>query len=302
MRRHSAYGLALAAALSLAACAGGDSGSERPLAPDEIRELTGLSAPAETAEAQQARGLDIFGRSDSLFLSTMHGETGNAEIPSFRLLTECGGSRCTLTEPLSGTVDTIELVNTPVRQGAAIAIGSKHGITLMSESSTHTGADLASLGAWMEHGSFGILNERQTGEEGTIDVLYGIAMGELAGTAPAGSATWLGLVVGTPITGDGRGERLVGDAALTYDVPSGGDGSGPSLDVAFGGIKNIDQGTAHMVETVIFSNLALGPDGTFATGQSGARIQGGFFGPGHGEAAGVFEQSGIVGAFGAKRQ
>ena len=302
MRRHSAYGLALAAAFSLAACAGGDSGSERPLAPDEIRELTGLSAPAETAEAQQARGLDIFARSDSLFLSTMHGETGNAEIPSFRLLTQCGGSQCTVTEPLSGTVDTIELVNTPVRQGAAIAIGSKHGITLMSESSTHTGADLASLGAWMEHGSFGILNERQTGEEGTIDVLYGIAMGELAGTAPAGSATWLGLMVGTPITGDGRGERLVGDAALTYDVPSGGDGSGPSLDVAFGGIKNIDQGTAHMVETVIFSNLALGPDGTFATGQSGARIQGGFFGPGHGEAAGVFEQSGIVGAFGAKRQ
>ena len=302
MRRHSAYGLALAAAFSLAACAGGDSGSERPLAPDEIRELTGLSAPAETAEAQQARGLDIFARSDSLFLSTMHGETGNAEIPSFRLLTQCGGSQCTVTEPLSGTVDTIELVNTPVRQGAAIAIGSKHGITLMSESSTHTGADLASLGAWMEHGSFGILNERQTGEEGTIDVLYGIAMGELAGTAPAGSATWLGLMVGTPITGDGRGERLVGDAALTYDVPSGGDGSGPSLDVAFGGIKNIDQGTAHMVETVIFSNLAVGPDGTFATGQSGARIQGGFFGPGHGEAAGVFEQSGIVGGFGARRQ
>ena len=61
-------------------------------------------------------------------------------------------------------------------------------------------------------------------------------------------------------------------------------------------------GTAHAVETVIFSNLAIAPDGTFATGQSGARIQGGFHGPGHAEAAGIFEQSGIVGAFGAKRQ
>ena len=77
----------------------------------------------------------------------------------------------------------------------------------MSESSGHAGADLASLGAWLEHSSFGILSERQTGEEGTVDVLYGITMGERAGTAPAGSATWLGVMVGTPVTGDARGER-----------------------------------------------------------------------------------------------
>jgi len=95
----------------------------------------------------------------------------------------------------------------------------------------------------------------------------------------------------------------VGDAALTYDFPCPvGDGSGPSLDVAFGGIKNIDHGTAHMVETVIFSNLAVGRDGTFATGLSGVRIQGGFHCAGHAEAAGIFEQSDIVGAFSATRQ
>jgi len=108
--------------------------------------------------------------------------------------------------------------------------------------------------------------------------------------------------VGTPVAGDARGERLVGDAVLTYDFPSQGDGSGPSLDAAFGGIRNIDRGTAHTVETVIFSDLAVAADGTFARGQSGARIQGGFHGPGHAEAAGIFEQSDIVGAFGAKRQ
>ena len=74
------------------------------------------------------------------------------------------------------------------------------------------------------------------------------------------------------------------------------------LDAAFSGIRNIDRGTAHSTETVIFSDLEVGADGTFSRGQSGARIQGGFHGPGHAEAAGVFEQSGIVGAFGAKRQ
>ena len=296
MRSYSACGLAVAAVLSLAACGGGDSASERALTTAEIRELTGLSAPVETAEAQQERSLDVFAHADSLILSTMHGETGSAELPAFRLLTQCSGTQCTVTEPLSGSVDTIELVNTPLRQGAATAIGSQYGITLLSESSTHTGADLASLGAWLEHSSFAILNERQTSEEGTVDVWYGIALGELAGSSPAGSATWLGIMVGTPTAGDEEGDRLVGTAALNYDM------AGSGLDAAFSDIKNIDRGTAHGVETVFFSNLALGPDGTFARGQSGTRIQGGFYGPDHAEAAGIFEQSDIVGAFGATRQ
>ncbi len=294
----------LAAALSLAACGGGgDIVSERALTLGEIRELTDLAAPAETAEAQQERSLDIFARADSLILSTMHGETGNAEAPTFRLLTQCSGARCTVTEPQSGAVDTIELVNTPLRHGAATAIGAKHGITLVSESSGHTGADLASLGAWMEHSTFAILSESQTGEEGTVDVRYGIALGDLAGFPPGpipGTATWSGIMVGTPVSGDARGERLVGDAVLTYQFPA--EGSGHTLDAAFGGVKNIDRGTAHTVETVLFENVAVSPDGTFARGTSGARIQGGFYGPGHAEAAGIFEQADIVGAFGAKRQ
>ncbi len=306
MRRRSACGPALAAALSLAACGGGgESVSERTPTLDEIRALTGLSAATETAEAAQARGLDIFPRADSLILSTMHGETGSAEIPTFRLLTQCGGAQCTLTDPLSGSVDTIDLANTPLRHGAATAIGSKHGITLVQESSTHTGADLASLGAWMEHSAFAVLHESQSGDAGRVDVRYGIAVGELAGTLPGpvpGTATWSGLMVGTPVSGDARGERLVGDAVLTYDFPFWVGAPEPSLDVAFGGIRNIDRGTAHTVEAVLFFNLAVGPDGTFARGPTGTRIQGGFFGPNHAEAAGIFEQSGIAGAFGAKRR
>ena len=293
--------LSAAIPLSLGACVGG--GGDGPVSDQErIRELTGLSAPAETAEVQQERSLDIFPRSDSLILTTIHGETGNAELPTFRQPTQCSGTQCTVSEPLTGMEYTIDLANTPLRHGAATAIGSKHGVTLLSEASTHTGADLASLGAWLEHSSFAIQNENQAGEEGTVDVWYGIALGDLTGTPPTGSATWLGIMVGTPVTGEARGDRLVGDAALTYDFPSEDDGSGPSLDVAFGGITNIDRGTAHAVETVIFSDLAVGPDGTFARGQSGGRIQGGFYGPDHAEAAGIFEQQDIVGAFGAHRQ
>ena len=287
--------------LSLAACLGG--GEDGPVSDlERIRHLTGLSAPTETPEAQQERNLDIFARSDSLILSTIHGKTGSAEIPTFRLLTQCSGAQCTVTEPLTGTVDTIELASTPLTQGAPTGIGSKHGITLWRESSTHTGAYLASLGAWLEHSSFAILNESQSGEEGTVDVWYGIAVGDLAETPPTGSATWLGIMVGTPVTGDARGERLVGDTSLTYEFPSEGDGAGPSLDVAFGGIKNIDRRTAHTVEEVLFENVQVGAEGTFGAGFVGSRIQGAFYGPDHAEAAGIFEQQDIVGAFGAHRQ
>ncbi len=213
----------------------------------------------------------------------MHGETGNAALPALRLLTQCNGERCTVTEPLSGAVDTIELVDTPLGNGAATAIGSKHGITLAEESSTHTGADLASLGAWMEHSAFAVLNERQNGDEGTVDVLYGIAVGELAGTLPgnlpAGVAVRRGIIVGTPVSGDDRGERLVGDAVLTPDSAFRVGATGPSLHAAFGGIRNIERRTAHGVETVPFENAAAAPDGTFATVPSGARIRGGFHGP-----------------------
>ena len=102
--------------------------------------------------------------------------------------------------------------------------------------------------------------------------------------------------MGTPTAGDDKGERLVGTAALNYDMAAGG------LDATFSGIRNIDRGTPHNVEAVMFSDLEVGSDGTFTRGQLGARIQGGFYGPGHAEASGIFEQSDIVGAFGATRQ
>ena len=59
---------------------------------------------------------------------------------------------------------------------------------------------------------------------------------------------------------DGWGDRLAGTAVLNYDMDAG------ELDVAFSGIRNIDRGTALGVEAVFFSDLAVGPDGTFARG------------------------------------
>ena len=298
MRTLSACGLALAAVLSLAACGGGsDSGSQPTLGLDDIRDLAGLSAPTETAAAQQARRQDISARADSLVVSTTHTE---AVLPdatlTIRQVSACSGAACELLDPTTGETDTAGLDTVVVGLGDAEAIGSAHGITLTSTSGSQMGVDVSSLGAWMEHGSFALNRLQAVGGEVESDTLFAVALGDLTDSPLTGSATWLGIMVGTPIAGDDRGDRLVGTAALNYDMSAG------VLDAGFSGIKSIDRGTAHSVETVIFSDLAVETDGTFARGQSGTRIQGGFYGPGHAEAAGIFEQSDIVGAFGARQQ
>ena len=213
-----------------------------------------------------------------------------------RQVSDCSGAACQLLDPTTGDTETAGLDTAVMGLGDAEAIGSAHGITLMSRSGSQMGVDVTSLGAWMEHGSFALDGQRAVGEEVESDTLHALALGDLTDGPLTGSATWLGIMVGTPIAGDDRGDRLVGTAALNYDMSAGG------LDAGFSGIKNIDRGTAHGVEAVIFSDLAVGPDGTFARGQSGARIQGGFYGPGHAEAAGIFEHSDMIAAFGARRQ
>ena len=103
-------------------------------------------------------------------------------------------------------------------------------------------------------------------------------------------------MVGMPATGAGRGDRLQGDATLTYSLGN------QSLDAAFTNIQNIDRLAAHSVTSVSFTGVPVDRRGEFQGGITGNQIQGGFYGPDHAEAAGVFEQSNIVGAFGAKKR
>ena len=105
-------------------------------------------------------------------------------------------------------------------------------------------------------------------------------------------------MVGTPRDGALRGNVLQGDAVLTYTLS----GTGGALDAAFTDIKNLDRNAAHATPTMRFDDVPVADDGTYRAGLTGNRIQGGFYGPNHAEAAGVVEQGGIVGAFGAKRR
>jgi len=290
--------LAGVCAILLASCGGGGGSEAGPdISSADIRSLTGAGVPVETPAAQRARSSGIVSRADSLIVSTIYGETSHSALPTFRLGSQCTGTQCTISEPRIGYSETIRLSDFEVSTGSTTAVGTKHGVTLMSWTEQDMGASYTTFGAWMSHSGFAVEYAQATEQEIRIGLRSGVAGGNLTGTQVTGSATWLGVMVGTPATGSGRGDRLQGDAALNYDVSAGG-----GIDVAFSSIKNIDRGIAHSTPTVLFVDIPITSRGTFEAGFVGNRIQGGFYGPGHAEAAGVFEQSNIVGAFGARRQ
>ena len=257
-----------------------------------MRQQTGLDAPAETPAAQTARSPGIIARADSLILSTIYGETSHSALPTFRASASCSGARCTVTERTTSysyslTPSDLESVNAP-----AEALGSKHGVTLQWQRNS----EFTAFGAWLNHSGFAVQSETDSIDDTRVVGRYGLAGGDLTGAAPAGSATWRGLMVGTPATGGNRGDRLHGDAVLSYRLNS------RSLDASFTGIRNVDRNAAHSTATVSFTGIPVSSRGTYRAGITGNRIQGGFYGPGHAEAVGIFEQSNIVGAFGAKKQ
>ena len=283
------------ALLTLAACGGGGGGGASVAPISDVggaRDLTGAQAPAETPADQAARAPGITARTDSLIVSTIVGETSHASLPTFRVHTDCAGTRCSWREPTTGGSGSIGLNDREFTSGSSRAILTKNGITVMEGQAEDTEA----YGAWMDHAVFAVQSERTMIEGITVTGRYGIAGGDLTGVQPDIAATWQGLMVGTPRDGALRGNVLQGDALLTYML------TGNSLDAAFTDIKNLDSGAAYSTPSVRFEDVPVAANGAYEAGLTGNRIQGGFYGPDHAEAAGIFEQGGIVGAFGAKRQ
>lgn len=302
MKRAAARcGLVVAAIGTLTACESDG--------PDPILSLTGSVEPVETAADQRMRSIAIAARSDGLAISTVHGETDSA-IPGLQNVTlpsdpsDCSGPppRCTATEPGTGAELTLSLGsfvrNLESDLDTHEAVLTKSGITLTDGRGGRYGPAYRQYGAWMDHAGFFVLTgaaeqARVLGATISITLRGAAAGGELAGSRPATSATWQGLMTGTPATEDGI---LQGDANLTYDM------AGQTLDADFTNIVDLDRNAAHAVSEASFTDVPVAADGTFSEGTVGDLLRGGFKGPGHEEVVGVFEQSGIVGAFGAKRQ
>ena len=146
-----------------------------------------------------------------------------------------------------------------------------------------------------------------------LDLTWSAAFGDLTGARPTaiqGSATWGGAMVGRTRVG---GVEVEGRSRLVYDF------AGHSLDLTLVGIAPSGRAAARGQSYdgpggFAWENLPVSTDGTFGLPASGndragtdlhptlGQVEGAFYGPAAGEAAGVFERGGVAGAFGARRE
>ncbi len=286
--------------LLTAGCGGGGGGSpeQQYRQPDvgQAVQLTGASSPTESVADQGERAPGILGRADSIIASTIFGTSDNPLLPAIHAPAECSGSTCSVSIPAVGFSYDLDLQELSAPTSGVEAVLAREGITtLYYGDDEEDGYDVRLYGAWMHHGAFAVGTVAGEVSGTSVTGSAGLAGGGLTGSAPTGDAVWKGIMVGAPQGGE---DILQGDAMLTWKM----DGDGGTLDADFSDIVNLDSNAAHFVTEVSFDDVPVRQGGVYMQGITGNRIQGGFYGPGHAETAGVFEKSGIVGAFGAGKE
>ena len=238
------------------------------------------------------RGDRILSRSDSVLVSALHYREQD-DARGMQTVPVCAGDRCDVYVDghLLVTIDRDYLRTSLRRYGEARPILTRNGITIAEANS----GDFGILGSALRHSAF--VSERSYifDPRGGYYARGAIAAGDLAGSRPAVNGSWSGLMTGT-LARDG--DYLTGDANLAYTASS----AGGHLQAEFSNIRNETLNRAHDAAPARFVGVAVDSEGTFDSGVRGDRIQGGFYGSGHAEVAGIFEQSGILGAFGAYRR
>ena len=165
------------------------------------------------------------------------------------------------------------------------AVMTKNGITTIAWNGKKLGGSMQSVsydadayGSWMDYSGFAVFNTKVNGDYNAT-AQFGMASGDLHGREPKSvydTATWSGLMVGTPTSGADKGDQLQGKAVLTYSNHPDDDPANSTVDVAFTEIKNLDRLRNHSVTTISFNNIPVGSDGTFKSASNDKDIQGAF--------------------------
>ena len=294
--------LIVAASFILYGCGGGGGSStvavakESRLDPSAAQKLTGAQPPAETSGDILAREPGIIARTDGLIASTLYGDLNTPGYTQVAVRASCSGRRCTYS--VGGDNFPIDLENLhPDPNEAHRPVLTKYGITILEQTGRIGYTNYHIFGGWLDHSVFLLETGTYRVPVDNRNATYrlGGAAGDLTGTRPGGTAKWQGLMAGTPQFGPNKGDLLQGDASLTYNMASG------TLAATFTGIKNLDRNIAYSVIGLRFDDVPVSTNGTYSAGTAGNLIRGGFAGPAHAETAGIVEQRGIVGAFGASK-
>jgi hypothetical protein len=305
-----------AAGIALSGCGGSSSGGGISFA-ERARDVTNAESPALTETEIQlgARSLlfDI-AEDDRRNVGTslrLHRQTDSGEIlePLYRTCDD-GVDSCRYGDIDVSSRDVLDLLRAAEGESVELQpVLTKNGITTFKiEGELPQGFDfddIRTYGAWLEHSAFAVL-QQQTGEIGTDNgpgsAIYSFVGGVGPASAPDEDATYQGLMVGSPVSGEYRGNALQGDAEVVYSMAD------DNLDAQFTDIKDLDRGVAHATEEIRFADVeaaAATPGAYFQQSSSSypdRYIGAAFNGPGHEEVSGWFESDNVVGAFGAIRQ
>ena len=297
----------LAATLALGACGGGGSGTSG------LSDSPGLS---DSDDPRVARLGEVLERADALLLTGLHArwwlaaEGGGPTGDSFVETVTCADARCEAPDGTETTVrDLLDITSDLGLETIEARIGARDGFDTVTTVGTfevsETLPDLTltvspeatSYGFWGEHGFAALaLGEGPLSAEiegtafaGEFSTAQAWTAGDATGTNPAGmgSATWTGIAEASPADAF---ERLQGTVTVTI-----ADLSQPLVDVGI----DLDEGGVN--RPLRWAGMPL-TDGGFTAGTAGTDyLQGNFHGPSHEEAWGVFDTTGYLGAFGAKR-
>ena len=294
---------ALLACFGLASCGGG---AELTINPGAAQDITGGSAPVESAASQTARARNLASRSDSLMYSAVYFQTTVPGYRNFVADVRCRTTYCNVSIPAlnySYSLTATSLSNSAfsgIRRTQPVLTES--GITLVErawEGTTTLGSiEVPNLGnslvAVQNYSAFGSVTVSLSYQNQTFMERYSLAFGERTGREPTASGVWRGQM--TAITQNAN-NFLQGDATLRYTIF----GNRGELSADFTDIKNLSRNTAHAYTSVRFRDVSVSSSGAYSQGYQGNRIEGAFYGRGAVETAGTFERYGMLGAFGAQR-
>ena len=208
----------------------------------------------------------------------------------FRANSSCGGSTCTVT--FQGESVILDL-NDVSPTGPAVTITgqqARNGVQTGRATASGDGFNFNTFGVWGDYNAGTPLRGSTTIQGAGVQFAFPTSLGMGSGSNPvAGSATWTGVMAGVRVGGASLGAEVTGDAEMTANLAAS------SLDLAFTNIADTSGARSSDIRWIGVSMR----NGSFS-GVGG--LEGRFYGPNHEEAGGVFERSGIAGAFSLARQ
>ena len=208
----------------------------------------------------------------------------------FRPNPTCSGSTCTVT--FQGETVTLDLRDVDPNGPAVTITGeqTRNGVQIGRGTASGGGINFNSFGVWGDYNSGTPLRGSTTLRGAAIRFAFPMSLGDGSNSNPvSGSTTWTGAMAGVRVGSSSLGAEVTGDAEMTANLGTS------SLDLAF---TNIADTSGTRSSDIRWTGISM-RNGSFS-GSGG--LEGRFYGPNHEEAGGVFERSGIAGAFSLARQ